>query len=112
MNISDIMTEKNVLIGIKANSKRELLQEIAAQAAKLTGLDERTVLIRCWNVKIWVLRVLAAARLFRTDVLPIWIKFRLFLLSWHLLWILMPLTASRSIWYSPCFLRKAAVPII
>ena len=43
MNISDIMTEKNVLIGIKANSKRELLQEIAAQAAKLTGLDERTV---------------------------------------------------------------------
>ena len=32
MNISDIMTEKNVLIGIKANSKRELLQEIAAQA--------------------------------------------------------------------------------
>lgn len=43
MNISDIMTEKNVLIGIKANSKRELLQEIAAQSAKLTGLDERTV---------------------------------------------------------------------
>lgn len=43
MNISDIMTEKCVLIGIKANSKREFLQELAAAAARLTGLDERTV---------------------------------------------------------------------
>ena len=43
MNISDIMTDKNVFIGIKANTKRELLQELANRAAALTGLDERTL---------------------------------------------------------------------
>ncbi len=43
MNISEIMTEKNVFIGIKANTKRELLQTLAEHAAKITGLDERTI---------------------------------------------------------------------
>lgn len=43
MNISEIMTGKNVLVGIKVNSKRELLQDLAAHAATLTGLDERTI---------------------------------------------------------------------
>ena len=43
MNISDIMSEKNVLVGIKVGSKRELLQELAAAAAETTGLDERTI---------------------------------------------------------------------
>lgn len=43
MNISDIMSEQSVFVGIKANTKRELLQEIAVQASKLCGLDERTV---------------------------------------------------------------------
>ena len=43
MNISEIMTEKNVFIGIKANTKRELLQILAEHAAKITGLDERTI---------------------------------------------------------------------
>ena len=43
MNISDIMTEKNIIIGIKANSKREFLQELATAAAKISGLDERTI---------------------------------------------------------------------
>lgn len=43
MNISDIMTEKSVFVGIKAGSKREFLQELAAAAATATGLDERTV---------------------------------------------------------------------
>ncbi len=43
MNISDIMTEKNIILGIKANSKREFLQELAAAAAKISGLDERTI---------------------------------------------------------------------
>lgn len=43
MNISDIMTEKSVFVGIKAGSKREFLQELAAAAAEATGLDERTV---------------------------------------------------------------------
>lgn len=43
MNISDIMSEKSVLIDVKANSKRELLQELAAKATEMTGLDERTI---------------------------------------------------------------------
>ena len=43
MNISDIMTEKNIILGIKANSKREFLQELATAAAQISGLDERTI---------------------------------------------------------------------
>ena len=43
MNISDIMTEKSIILGIKANSKREFLQELATAAAKISGLDERTI---------------------------------------------------------------------
>ena len=43
MNIADIMTEKNIFIGIKSNSKREFLQELSSRAAELTGLDERTI---------------------------------------------------------------------
>ena len=43
MNIADIMTEKNIFIGIKSNSKREFLQELSSHAAALTGLDERTI---------------------------------------------------------------------
>lgn len=49
MNISDIMTEKSVFIGIKANSKRDLLQEVSAQAARLADLDERTVFETLWE---------------------------------------------------------------
>lgn len=43
MNIADIMTEKNIFIGIKSNSKREFLQELSSQAAAVTGMDERTI---------------------------------------------------------------------
>ena len=43
MKISDIMTEKNVVLGLKANSKRQLLQELASKAAELTGINERTI---------------------------------------------------------------------
>ena len=43
MNISDIMSEKSVLIDVKVSSKRELLQELASKAAEMTGLDERTI---------------------------------------------------------------------
>ena len=43
MNISEIMTEKNIFIGIKAGSKRELLQEMSANIAAVTNLDERTI---------------------------------------------------------------------
>lgn len=43
MKISEIMTEKNIFIGVKASSKRELLQELSVQAAKISGFDERTI---------------------------------------------------------------------
>jgi len=43
MNISDIMTEKNFFLGIRANNKREFLQELSNRAAELTGLDSRTI---------------------------------------------------------------------
>lgn len=43
MNISEIMTEKNIFVGIKAGSKRELLQEMSANIASAINLDERTV---------------------------------------------------------------------
>ena len=43
MNIADIMTEKNIFIGIKSNSKREFLQELSSQASAITGIDERTI---------------------------------------------------------------------
>ena len=43
MKISDIMTEKNVVLGLKASSKRQLLQELASKAAELTGINERTI---------------------------------------------------------------------
>ena len=43
MKISDIMTEKNVVLGLKANSKRQLLQELSDKAAEITGINERTI---------------------------------------------------------------------
>lgn len=43
MNITDIMTEKNIFIGLKVNGKRDLLQEIASKIAERSGLDERTI---------------------------------------------------------------------
>lgn len=43
MKISEIMTEKNVVLGLKVSSKRQLLQELANKAAELTGINERTI---------------------------------------------------------------------
>ncbi|MBQ9731972.1 MAG: PTS sugar transporter subunit IIA [Alphaproteobacteria bacterium] len=43
MNISDIMTEKNILIGIKSNNKREFFQDLSAKIADIADLDSRTV---------------------------------------------------------------------
>lgn len=43
MKISDIMTEKSVVMGIKANSKRQLLQELAQKASEITGINDRTI---------------------------------------------------------------------
>ncbi len=43
MKISDIMTVNNISVAIKANSKRQLLQELAEKAAEITGITERTI---------------------------------------------------------------------
>lgn len=43
MKISDIMTVKSVVTGIKANNKRQLLQELSVKAAEITGINERTI---------------------------------------------------------------------
>lgn len=43
MKISDIMTKNSVFVGIKAATKRELLQEIADLASKVADIDNRTI---------------------------------------------------------------------
>jgi PTS system nitrogen regulatory IIA component len=43
MTISDIMTEKNIFIGLKANNKREFFQDLSAKIADATDLDSRIV---------------------------------------------------------------------
>jgi len=43
MNISDLLAPKAVLSGLKAQSKKQLLQELAAQAAALTHVPERRI---------------------------------------------------------------------
>ena len=74
MKISDIMTEKNVVLGLKANSKRQLLQELSDKAAEITGIKEQ-FLTSSLNAKIWVQRVSAAVRLCRTAASPNSTKF-------------------------------------
>ncbi len=43
MKISDIMTEKSIVIDSKVSNKRQLLQELSVKAAELTGINERTI---------------------------------------------------------------------
>ncbi len=43
MKISDIMKENAIFTGLKAGSKRNLLQDLAQKAAEITGLNERTI---------------------------------------------------------------------
>ena len=43
MKISEIMTVDSVIIGVKANNKRQLLQELSKKAAEVTGIFERTI---------------------------------------------------------------------
>ena len=39
MNISSILTEKNIFLGLKSGSKREFLQDLAQKAAEVCGID-------------------------------------------------------------------------
>ena len=43
MKLSEIMSGNNVFVGLKANSKRELLQLLANKASEITGINERTI---------------------------------------------------------------------
>lgn len=43
MKLSEIMSGNSVFVGLKANSKRQLLQELADKAAEVTGISDRTV---------------------------------------------------------------------
>ena len=43
MEISDILSLQGVLANLKVGSKKQLLQELAAVAAKETGIHERTI---------------------------------------------------------------------
>jgi len=43
MEISDLLTDKAVVANLKVTSKKQALQELAKQAADMTGLHERAV---------------------------------------------------------------------
>ena len=43
MNISNILTEKNILLGLKSGSKREFLQDLAQKASEISGIDALTI---------------------------------------------------------------------
>lgn len=43
MSIGSLITPQSVLTGLRASSKKQLLQELSAAAARATGTDERAV---------------------------------------------------------------------
>ena len=43
MELEQIMTPDSVITGLKINSKKQVLQELAQKAAKISGLEERTI---------------------------------------------------------------------
>ena len=44
MPLTDLIAPNSVIAGLKVNSKKQLLQELAARAAELSGQSERTIL--------------------------------------------------------------------
>jgi len=43
MDLSDLLDPRGVAAGLKAGSKKQVLQELAARAAEITGLTERQI---------------------------------------------------------------------
>ncbi|TAK46706.1 MAG: PTS IIA-like nitrogen-regulatory protein PtsN [Xanthobacteraceae bacterium] len=43
MTITDLVAPEAILSSLKVNAKKQVLQEIAARAAELTGLNERSI---------------------------------------------------------------------
>jgi PTS system nitrogen regulatory IIA component len=46
MDLSDLLSLQSVIPGLKANSKKQAIQEIASRAAAVTGLPEREIFDR------------------------------------------------------------------
>ena len=43
MDLSDLISQEAVVVGLKASSKKQAIQELATKAAELTGLSEREI---------------------------------------------------------------------
>ena len=43
MNISNILTEQNILLGLKSGSKREFLQDLAQKVSEICSIDALTI---------------------------------------------------------------------
>lgn len=43
MRLSEIMSANSVVLSLKANNKRQLLQALAQKASELTGINDRTI---------------------------------------------------------------------
>ncbi|ADZ72351.1 PTS IIA-like nitrogen regulatory protein PtsN [Polymorphum gilvum] len=43
MDLSDLITQDAVVVSLRANSKKQAIQELAGKAAELTGLTEREI---------------------------------------------------------------------
>ncbi|NVK33881.1 MAG: PTS IIA-like nitrogen regulatory protein PtsN [Rhodobacteraceae bacterium] len=43
MDLSDLLTKKSVIADLKANSKKQAIQEISSKASVITGLSEREI---------------------------------------------------------------------
>lgn len=43
MRLSEIMSVNSVVLSVKANNKRQLLQDLAQKASELTGINDRTI---------------------------------------------------------------------
>ena len=95
MNISNILTEKNILLGLKANSKREFLQELAQRASEITGIDALSIFDAILERENLGSTGLVVAQLYLTAVLSGSIRYMHFLPNLHILSILMQLTTNR-----------------
>jgi PTS system nitrogen regulatory IIA component len=49
MHLGDLISPEAVIPSLKAKSKKQLLQELSARAARLTGLDERDIFDVLWQ---------------------------------------------------------------
>lgn len=43
MKFSEIMSGSSIVLGLKSNNKRQLLQDLAVKASEVTGINERTI---------------------------------------------------------------------